>query len=130
MQVFDAIQKSASLFPYYDYAHGYGTPQASYFFGNQHGIQMPTFDIINKNDSVHLVIRTRVKGDTNIGTTKTQEKNYLYYQKRNPDKSIASYFVIDMEDAEILSLALSEFLPGQQLLVHYKGYTAGFNIPH
>ncbi len=130
MQVFDAIQKSASLFPYYDYAHGYGTPQASYFFGNQHTIRMPTFDIIKKNDSIHLVIRKRVKSKTNNSTSEPLKKNYLYYQKRNPDKSIASYFVVDMEDAEILSLALSEFMSGQQMLVHYNGYTSGFNIPY
>ena len=29
--LWDELQQSASLYPYYDYAHGYGVPQASYF---------------------------------------------------------------------------------------------------
>jgi serine protease AprX len=32
MRVKEEIQKSADLFPYFDYAHGNGVPQASYFF--------------------------------------------------------------------------------------------------
>lgn len=32
MEYFDLIQKSAHLYPYFDYAHGYGAPQADYFF--------------------------------------------------------------------------------------------------
>lgn len=131
MQVFDAIQKSATLYPYYDYAHGYGTPQASHFFPNHHNIQMPTFDIIHKNDSIHLVFRKIIKS-TNVNDNKENislKKNYLYYQKRNPDQSIARYFVIDMEDADVFSLPLSEFVSGQQLLLHYNGYTSGFNVP-
>jgi hypothetical protein len=31
MQLFKEIERSADLFPYFDYAHGYGVPQATYF---------------------------------------------------------------------------------------------------
>lgn len=31
MQLFKEIEKSGDLFPYFDYAHGYGVPRASYF---------------------------------------------------------------------------------------------------
>ncbi len=44
MKVFSEIEKSGHLFPYYDYAHGYGIPQASYFFGAVKG-QTPTFSM-------------------------------------------------------------------------------------
>ena len=30
-QVYHEIQKSAHLYPYFDYAHGHGIPQAAYF---------------------------------------------------------------------------------------------------
>ncbi|MBR1784145.1 MAG: S8 family serine peptidase [Bacteroidales bacterium] len=33
MQLFDALQRSGDLYPYCDYAFGYGVPQASYFVG-------------------------------------------------------------------------------------------------
>ncbi len=32
MELFRALESSGELHPYYDYAHGYGVPQASYFF--------------------------------------------------------------------------------------------------
>jgi subtilisin family serine protease len=31
--LFDQVQKSSDLYPYYDYAHGHGIPQAAYFLG-------------------------------------------------------------------------------------------------
>lgn len=31
MQLMDELQKSADLYPYYDYMHGFGVPQANYF---------------------------------------------------------------------------------------------------
>lgn len=35
MELKKNIEKSGHLYPYFDYAHGYGIPQASYFFGEQ-----------------------------------------------------------------------------------------------
>ncbi|GCD77093.1 serine protease [Thermaurantimonas aggregans] len=32
MEYFDKIQQSAHLYPYFDYAHGYGVPQADFFY--------------------------------------------------------------------------------------------------
>lgn len=35
MELFEKIQSSSDLYPYYDYAHGYGVPQASYFLDHE-----------------------------------------------------------------------------------------------
>ncbi len=35
MELFKEIEKSADLYPYFDYAHGYGVPQAGYFINRQ-----------------------------------------------------------------------------------------------
>ena len=44
MQLFDALQHSADLYPYCDYAFGYGVPQASYFLNKERNTQtQPTF---------------------------------------------------------------------------------------
>jgi len=37
-RVFDELQKSGSLYPYYDYSHGYGIPQARSFFTDKHPV--------------------------------------------------------------------------------------------
>ncbi len=44
MKVFEEIEKSGHLYPYYDYAHGYGVPQASHFFGRPENAR-PTFTV-------------------------------------------------------------------------------------
>jgi hypothetical protein len=42
MALFQQIQESASLYPYYDYAHGYGVPQAAVLLRNAQQAASPT----------------------------------------------------------------------------------------
>ncbi len=130
MQLFEAIEKSGTLFPYYDYAHGYGTPQASAFIEPSKIAQMPTFDIHQHGDTIKIMLRKRINSDRQPEQENAiiQKKQYLYYQKKNADNTIAKYYVIDLEDADKISIPVEGFLPGQQLLVHYNGYTAGYFI--
>ncbi|MDR4989139.1 MAG: S8 family serine peptidase [Bacteroidales bacterium] len=128
MQVFQAIERSASLYPYYDYAHGYGIPQACYFFDDYPGIQMPTFDIVRENKHISINMRIRVRQEANDETAALKEKQYLYYQIRNEDGSIARYFVIDLEGITTMKLPKDDFQPGQYLWVHYNGFTSSMKI--
>ena len=54
MQLFREIERSADLYPYYDYALGYGVPQASYFTQKEKTEQQPTFRFA-KIDDTYLV---------------------------------------------------------------------------
>ena len=46
MQLFKEIERSASLYPYFDYATGYGMPKASYFIDSlKRGMVTPTFSL-------------------------------------------------------------------------------------
>ncbi len=130
MQVFHAIERSGNLYPYYDYAHGYGTPQASAFIEPPKTAQMPTFDIHRHGDTIKIILRKRINSDKQPEpeNDSIQQKQYLYYQKKNGDKSIARYYVIDLEGADKVTIPVNEFVPGRQLLVHYNGYTAGYFV--
>jgi serine protease AprX len=52
------IEQSSDLFPYYDYAHGYGVPQADRIVNdsikalNKNAVPEPTFEIVIDKDSV------------------------------------------------------------------------------
>ncbi len=123
MQVFNAVERSSTLFPYYDYSHGYGTPQASYFFSDPAAFAAPTFDLVRHNDSLRIVLRERV------GPGNSEKKNeYLYYQIRNSDGSIESYFVVDLEEANKIRLNMADLVREQQVIVHYRGHTAGMEV--
>ena len=127
MELFRNIEQSSSLYPYYDYAHGFGIPQASRFFQEHQQFTMPTFDIISENDSIHIIKRKIITG-REINQNTATENEYLYYQKMNADGRILRYYVINPEEARKISMCLDVFLPGQLLRVHYRGYTAEFRI--
>lgn len=128
MDVFNAIQRSSSLYPYFDYAHGHGTPQASDFFNQNTGFRMPTFDIIQENDSIVIMLRERVGAGDQSNYARIPENKYLYYHKRNADGSIARYYVVDLEDADKITIARDAFDEGQSLFVHFSGYTSGISV--
>lgn len=55
-KLWEEIRKSGSLYPYFDYAHGYGIPRASYFFfgeeekPNVYSVQFNDVDSLNCNN--------------------------------------------------------------------------------
>lgn len=60
------IRKSGSLYPYFDYAHGFGIPKASYFFSEKHSepnvysVQFNQIDTLNCNN---LLTISRIDGE-------------------------------------------------------------------
>ena len=52
MEIFELIEKSGSLYPYFDYAHGYGVPKASYYFKDE--IIIPTFELIRNGNTIKI----------------------------------------------------------------------------
>ena len=66
-KLWSEIRKSASLYPYFDYAHGFGIPKASYFFKeglqekpNEYSVQFNQIDSVNCNN---LLTLSRVDGE-------------------------------------------------------------------
>ncbi|WP_133273040.1 S8 family serine peptidase [Hymenobacter radiodurans] len=58
MQLFEKLQASANLYPYFDYAHGYGMPRASWFTADssKKPPTAATFDFVVQPDSILAVI--------------------------------------------------------------------------
>lgn len=60
------IRKSGSLYPYFDYAHGFGIPKANYFFSEKHtepnvySVQFNQIDTLNCNN---LLTISRIDGE-------------------------------------------------------------------
>jgi hypothetical protein len=60
MEVFCEMEKSGHLYPYYDYAHGFGVPQASYFTSGRQIIP-PTFEF---SEDGHKIIALQSTDET------------------------------------------------------------------
>ncbi|WP_305010382.1 S8 family serine peptidase [Hymenobacter mellowenesis] len=58
MQLFQALEKSADLYPYFDYAHGFGRPRLAHFaLPAPTAALVPTFDFVPHDSLVAVVIR-------------------------------------------------------------------------
>ncbi|MGY3087329.1 serine protease AprX [Hymenobacter sp. UYAg731] len=58
MQVFQGLEKSAELYPYFDYAHGYGRPRYAHFEPpTPEAAAMPTFDFVPHDSLIAVIIR-------------------------------------------------------------------------
>jgi serine protease AprX len=119
-QLFDAIQNSGHLHPYYDLIHGFGIPQAGYFFEYPGSITYDTFDFVQDNGSLVVVLR----GSNPAQTHHSPLDGYVYYHIRNADGKIEQYYVVEAEKQEVLNFLFSDFGSGQRLMVHYRGFSA------
>lgn len=123
MELKREIEKSGHLFPYFDYAHGYGMPQASYFTQEDfaHNAQ-PTFKIVVEEK--HIVVTTMATKyvPSKIGSNK------LYYHIRNADGTIAEYALIEPYRTEVLRLDKSKMAGDKTLMLYLNDYTAEYKL--
>ena len=140
MQLFSEIEKSGSLYPYFDYAHGYGVPQADYFVGKEPESEIPTFKVIENGDSIVIVVNKytsaaeaavpvkRGEGESIKRIEPIGNKDYLYYNIMNKSGVLDSYYVLDVTQAEVLKIKRTDYTEGETLNVHYEGYSFSLKL--
>ncbi len=114
MQLYKEIEKSASLYPYYDYAHGYGIPQASYFLSKEKE-ENSQVKFVTRNDSIIVEVSEAVLDN--------KKDDLLYYHIENENGVLSKYAVIRIQQKEVLSFSTDEFTKGQKLRIHANGET-------
>ena len=127
MQVFHEIEKSGHLYPYFDYAHGYGIPQAGFFTEKKDSIE-PTFDFVLVNNDMKVILREKysyVPAEELLGYN---AKRNLFYRIDDKNGIVRYYAVILAEQKEVLHYLLSQFQPGDKITVHFEGYTYSYTI--
>ncbi len=148
MKAYKEIQKSGHLYPYFDYAHGYGVPQAAYFTGRKTEIK-PTFYFSEENDSIKIVFNPANNNQLNdtIDTKRaTKEKpesdalnspDTLEIKERYNIDDLYLYFHIEKVNTNLLKrYAVVRIMPGTKefslskseinrstLRVFYRGYS-------
>ncbi len=118
MQLFSKIQQSGDLYPYFDYAHGYGVPQASFFINQKKITKNKTFDFVKKNNIISIEIKTEF-----IDKKNKKKNNYLFYHIQNNEGYIDKYWLIDVYKNKAAQIDLRDFENSKKIVAHYKGYT-------
>ena len=131
MELFKALEKCGSLYPYYDYAHGYGIPSAERFLDDgkkepekTFTIEMPLEDLnFNKNEenSYNIVI-----SDKYFTSEPPDKSQLLYYSILDNAGKIKSFYVIEVTEKTPLTLMKYEFY-NKRLRFYYKGYMEEIN---
>ncbi|MGC9470143.1 MAG: S8 family serine peptidase [Bacteroidales bacterium] len=116
LELLHAIERSGHLYPYYDYAHGYGIPQASYFTAKKKDDE-PLFTISADEEKLAVQIR-KMPGDSAVGI-----RPYLYYHIAYPGGLLKKYAVIEVTDSIPLVIPAQELNPDDILRVYYGGQT-------
>jgi len=115
MDLMDTIQKSSTLYPYFDYSHGYGVPRASLYFKE---------DTI-KGDSASVILKTSpsslddgyyyLKYKSHIGSQ-------IFYQIASEEGYIKEYYVVRFEDEDNSpKIYFKDLKKGQKIRVFHRG---------
>jgi serine protease AprX len=118
MQLFKAIEKSGHLYPYFDYAHGYGIPQASAITNNQSKVS-PTFKLENTGEEFHVKIENFMPDEK----LENKSDGYLYYHLENKNKVLENYKVIKVSTDNPISFLKEDLKTYAVIRIHYRGYT-------
>lgn len=114
-QLKQKIIESGSLYPYADYANGYGIPQAGRILDTLHRTVEKTFEVEIKKGYDFTNFKFTFLTDT-------AENEYFYCEFLDSDQKILKYLAFKVEENE-LSYDLSNSLNAVYLKAHYQGYT-------
>lgn len=104
-QLLEEIEKSANHYPYYDYAFGYGVPQASYFTDGKKA-EKTAFTMTEDNDYLYII------------PVDSKNTSKLFYNIQNGDGTLDFY--------DVKRLGTSFLVDGHDLIDSNKIY---FSIP-
>ena len=110
MQLFKAIEESGELYPYFDYAHGYGLPRASYFIGVDTTERVKAFTIKKQLDRISVEVL--ISGEN-------KDEQYLYYRIQKPNGVLRSYEVLKFTKTGRFEIPLSKYQKGDRLSIWY-----------
>jgi subtilisin family serine protease len=108
LQMKAEIQKSCDLYPYYDYAFGYGVPQAAYFTGDLKPAER-SFNLVQEKDGVKIVV------------PKVIENQDVFINVEGADGVLLGYYKVH-PDSTGIKLDNKDFGQGKKLNVSYNGF--------
>jgi len=108
LQMKAEIEKSADLYPYFDYAYGYGVPQAAYFTGDLKPAER-SFNLVQEKDGVKITFPEIIKNQD------------VFINVESSDGVLLGYYNV-IPDSTGIKLNNKNFGQGKRLNVSYNGF--------
>jgi hypothetical protein len=122
MELMREIEKSGHLYPFYDYAHGYGMPQAGYFTDGKKTIKEALFEFSEKENIINVILKEPQFLHLAVGANK------VYYHIRKPDGTIVEYALVEPYQQKALTISKDKLQEGNILAVSFNGYYAEYKL--
>ncbi|CAN5422482.1 S8 family serine peptidase [soil metagenome] len=122
IQLMDTLHKCASLYPYFDYAHGYGIPRADYFFDSTQ-VNSATFIISRIDNYAEIKIDEKFKPDCSSSVYPK-----LYYNLEDEKGRIYKYYVKEINTGAKIRIPEADLRQGVKINVFYQGYYAALQL--
>ncbi len=123
MQMLDEIEKSADLYPYFDYAHGYGVPQAGYFLYTAQDSVNATFSLYETDEYYSVYVSYGL-----VKLLSGYNTSVLFYSIEKPDGTLVEYGAARVYQEQALNFKKSAFKKGYKLNLRYLNYYASFEL--
>jgi hypothetical protein len=94
MELFKLIEQSGHLYPYFDYAHGYGIPQAKYILNQQKESLPKALELMAENSKV--VAKILLPTQFQIG-----DSQYLYVKLSDENGKVLHFKVLSVYQKEV-----------------------------
>lgn len=129
-EAFNAVQQSGHLYPYYDYVHGYGIPQASAFIEQKVPDSITFTFHWNAGEPAAFIELSEPVQDPELGSGYPYDhlKDLVYWHAAKVDGSILHYGVIQPEGKRGGILPKSKLDGASVIRIHYKGQTQLYEI--
>ncbi|MCC5917950.1 MAG: S8 family serine peptidase [Cryomorphaceae bacterium] len=126
MEILKRIEQSGSLYPFFDYAHGYGIPQAHLALNDSfvHNIE-PTFTVAESTDE-SITIRLNPEVYQHQRTLDELPPNHFYIGYLDKKGVLFDHYIVEPVETKFDIT----FLPKSAVKInlHFKGYTLQLSI--
>jgi len=121
----ELIEKSADLYPYFDYAHGYGVPQASKIIFGFENDEQPSFSASLDNKRIKIQITDK---DDIANSLIYNYNNFMYYSILNQKNIILEYGVSVVHSSEFIFTKHTLHEDAYKVRFHFRSFTIDINL--
>lgn len=118
-EILALIEKSGHLYPYYDYSHGYGIPQASRILNPKWDAPENSITLARAGDELTVEISGKSYERPSV-----LPGHYLYYQVANPSGHLVRYGVYRLSGRGSVRILVPDLKAGDVFRCHFNGETA------
>ena len=96
-QIFELVERTANLYPYFDYAHGFGIPNAE---------NLSSLDKNQEEKPFQYSVKERILRVRLPATNTDNQSILLYFHIANPEGAISEYKVIKGKPGQLIEIKL------------------------